>query len=354
MANEDALSAARRALRAVRAPDDARDIVGRGLVTELTLSPQGVAKAVINTADDAVLAEAKAALQNVAGVARAVVVRATRPAGHADPLSLKTASRIEAAAFGALKDIRKVVAIASGKGGVGKSTTSANLAVALARRGLTVGLLDADIYGPSLPTLFGLRSRPEIRDGKIIPVEAFGVVSMSIGLLVDPGKALAWRGPMVMGAVRQLLADVAWGALDILMIDTPPGTGDVHLSLIQSKRLDAVIIVSTPQEMALADARRGIELFRTAGANVIGVVENMAYLDIGGARRFIFGEGGAQRVAREAGAPFLGSVPIFPDLREASDVGTPIAAQDPGSQATETFAALAAGVAAALGFTKPV
>lgn len=353
MAVGDALAAARRALRSVPAPDGVGDVVGRGLVAELALSPQGVAKAVIATENEHVLANAKAALESVSGVVRAVVVSATRPAGHADPLNLKSAPRVEAAASAALKDVRKVVAVASGKGGVGKSTTAANLAVALARRGLTVGLLDADIYGPSLPTLFGLRNKPEIRDGKIIPVAAFGVAAMSVGLLVDPGKALAWRGPMVMGAVRQLLADVAWGALDVLVIDTPPGTGDVHLSLIQSKRLDAVVIVSTPQEMALADARRGIELFRSAGANVIGVVENMAYFEAAGERFFIFGEGGARRVAGEAGAPFLGALPIFPDLRETSDAGTPIAAKDPGSAAAAAFAALAQAISGALGFSPP-
>lgn len=349
MSARNVLSAARQALRGVKGPKGEGDIMGRGLVSDLTLSPQGVAKAVINTKDDEVLAAAKSALERVDGVARAVVVALARADAHSDPLGIKSRPRIESAAQDALKDVRKIIAVASGKGGVGKSTMAANLAVALARRGLAVGLLDADIYGPSLPTLFGLKDRPAIQAGKIVPARAFGVAAMSIGLLVDPGKALAWRGPMVMGAVRQLLADVDWGALDVMLVDTPPGTGDVHLSLIQSKRLDAAIVVSTPQEMALADARRGIELFRTAKIPVLGVVENMAFLDVAGDRIFLFGEGGAERVAREAGAPFLGALPIFPDLRKASDAGAPIAADSPESPAAKAFETLAEAVATRLG-----
>ncbi len=349
MSVADVLSEARRALEAVRAPAGEGDIVGRGLIKDLSVSPQGVAKAVIDSTDSEILAAAKTALEAVAGVARAVVVGRPGAGLHANPLSLRPAPRIEPAAQDALAEVKKVVAVASGKGGVGKSTTAANLAVALAARGLAVGLLDADVYGPSLPTLFGLRERPAMRDSKIVPARAFGIAAMSIGLLVDPGKALAWRGPMVMGAVRQLIGDVLWGPLDILVVDTPPGTGDVHLSLIQSKRLDGAIVVSTPQEMALADARRGIELFRTAGVPVIGVIENMAYLETAGGRIFLFGEGGAERVARESGVPFLGALPIFPELRAASDAGAPIAVKAPDSPAARAFDALAAAVADKLG-----
>ncbi len=265
--------------------------------------------------------------------------------GHGNPLRLQKQSRIAAAA-NSLGAVRTVIAIASGKGGVGKSTLAANLAVALARAGFKTGLLDADIYGPSLPTLFGLKGRPAMRDGKIVPVEKFGVRSMSIGLLVDEEKALAWRGPMVMGAVRQLISDVDWGALDVLVIDTPPGTGDAHLTLAQSKLLSGVVIVSTPQEMALADVRRGAELFRKVSVPIIGIVENMAWLDDGaGGRRYLFGKGGAEKAAVDLGVPFLGALPIDEGLRIASDEGVPLAFRDDGGATVAAFDALAARIA---------
>ena len=184
-----------------------------------------------------------------------------------------------------------------------------------------------------------------MRAGKIVPVEKFGVRAMSIGLLVDEAKALAWRGPMVMGAVRQLIGDVDWGALDVLVIDTPPGTGDAHLTLAQSKRLTGAVIVSTPQEMALADVRRGAALFRQVGVPILGIIENMAWLDDGaGGRQFLFGEGGAKKAAADLGVPFLGAVPIYPDLRVASDAGAPLAARDQGAQAVAAFDTLAAKI----------
>lgn len=326
------------------------------LVEDLSVSPQGVAKASLRTSDPALLAAAKRVVEGVSGVARAVIVSTTTTAGgeggHANPFGLQKKPGVEAAAE-TLTGVKRVIAVASGKGGVGKSTVAANLAVALARRGLAVGLLDADIYGPSLPTLFGLSGQPKLRDGKIVPAEAFGVKAMSIGLLVDEAKALAWRGPMVMGAIRQLIGDVDWGTLDILLIDTPPGTGDAHLSLVQSKRLDGAIIVSTPQELALADVRRGIALFRQTSVPILGVVENMAYLDVAGGRQYIFGRGGAERAAGEAGAPFLGALPLYPDLREASDAGTPIVASAPDSPAARAFAELAAKVSDSVQSRKP-
>ena len=265
--------------------------------------------------------------------------------GHDNPFGLKKKRRIEEAAE-TLTGVRHVIAVASGKGGVGKSTTAANLAVALAAKGLKTGLMDADIYGPSLPTLFGLSGKAENRDGKLVPFEAHGVRAMSIGLLVNASQALAWRGPMVMGAVRQLMSDVDWGALDVLLIDTPPGTGDAHLSLIQSKRLTGAVIVSTPQEMALADVRRGVQLFRTTETPIIGVIENMAWLEDPqtGARQYLFGEGGAQRAAAELDAPFLGAVPLYPELRAASDEGRPLAAGD--HPAAEDFRKIADRIAA--------
>jgi ATP-binding protein involved in chromosome partitioning len=273
------------------------------------------------------------------------MARAPAPGGHSNALGLKK-ERMAGTAE-SLKGVRNVIAIASGKGGVGKSTVAANLAVALARRGYSVGLMDADIYGPSLPTIFGLRARPRIKDGLIIPLEAFGVKAMSIGLIVDADKALAWRGPMVMTAVRQLMTDVDWGPLDILIIDTPPGTGDAQLTLAQSKKLTGVIIVSTPQELAIADVKRGIELFRQLGTPILGVIENMAWLETeSGKRQFLFGEGGAERAAGQFDAPFLGALPIYQELREASDAGEPLTWTKPQSRVAKAFDSLAELLAA--------
>ena len=266
-----------------------------------------------------------------AGPGTASTAPKTPPApagGHDNPLGLKK-SAVQDAADEALGDVTNVIAIASGKGGVGKSTFAANLAVSLAASGLRVGLLDADISGPSVPTLFGLTGKATMRDGKIAPAQKFGVTVMSIGMLVDPDQALAWRGPMVMGALRQLLREVDWGTLDVLLVDTPPGTGDAHLSLIQTKRLDGAVIVSTPQEMALADVRRGVALFRKTDIEIIGIVENMAWLEsAGGERQYLFGQGGARRAAEVLDAPFLGETPILQELREASDAGTPLATDE--------------------------
>ena len=341
----------RTALKAVRSPRGG-DIISDGAVDDLSATSEGVVRFKINaekTGGDAssVLAAAKAAAEAVEGVARVVAISTADRApvgGHDTPLGLKK-SRIETAAAD-LMGVNNVIAIASGKGGVGKSTVAANLAVAFAQSGLRTGLLDADIYGPSLPTLFGLSGRPELRDGKMVPFEKFGVRLMSIGFLVDEDQALAWRGPLVMGALRQLIGDVDWGALDVLVIDTPPGTGDAHLSLAQSKLLTGAVIVSTPQEMALADVRRGIAFFRKVSVPIIGVIENMAWLDApDGGRSYLFGKGGAGRAARDLGAAFLGPIPIYSDLCVASDEGIPLSIRDPDAPAARAFTALAATIA---------
>jgi ATP-binding protein involved in chromosome partitioning len=357
MSNAPLVLKVRTALKAVAAPVGG-DIVSAGGVENLSATSEGVVRFTLNAErlggePGAMLAEAVKAAEAVEGVARvAAQSTALKTQGatlsHDNPLGLARTPRIEAAAQ-ELRDIKNVIAVASGKGGVGKSTVAANLAIALARRGLRVGLMDADIYGPSLPILFGLSGRPTMRDGKIVPVEKFGVRSMSIGLLVDEGRALAWRGPLVMGAVRQLISDVDWGALDVLVIDTPPGTGDAHLSLAQSKRLTGAVIVSTPQEMALADVRRGAELFARMNVPVLGVIENMAWLDgPDGARTWLFGRGGAEKAAADLRVPFLGALPIFPDLRLACDEGEPIAARAPSGDAAKAFEALAEKIAARL------
>ena len=228
--------------------------------------------------------------------------------------------------------VRHVVAVASGKGGVGKSTTSANFALALASLGLKVGLLDADVFGPSVPRLFGLEGRrPDIVDQKLIPIEVAGLRLMSIGFLVDDGAPMIWRGPMVMGAVTQLLRDVDWGDLDVLVVDMPPGTGDTQLTLAQQVPLAGAVIVSTPQDLALIDARRGVAMFEQTGVPILGVVENMSYFVCPncGTRHDVFAHGGARAEAEKLGVPFLGEVPLTMAIREGSDGGRPIVLADP-------------------------
>jgi ATP-binding protein involved in chromosome partitioning len=221
--------------------------------------------------------------------------------------------------------VRNALAIASGKGGVGKTTVAVNIAVALAQAGASVGLLDADIYGPNVPTMMGVDHLPELQEGRIIPAQAFGVKVMSIGFMVPPGQPLIWRGPMLHSAIRQFINDVDWGELDYMIIDLPPGTGDAQLSLTQSMPLSGGLIITLPQRVSLEDARRGLEMFRTMDVSILGVVENMSYLELpDGSRMDIFGGGGGELLAREAGVPFLGSVPMDPEARQAGDDGTPI------------------------------
>lgn len=225
--------------------------------------------------------------------------------------------------------VDRIIAVGSGKGGVGKSTVSTNLAVALAREGRKVGLLDADIYGPSVPRMMGVSERPKSPDGKtIIPLHAHGVTTMSIGLMVDPDKAVVWRGPMLMGALQQMLGQVEWGKLDILIVDLPPGTGDVQLTLCQKTHLTGAIVVSTPQDVALLDARKAIDMFGTLKTPILGLVENMSlYICPNcGHEAHIFGHGGVGAEAEKLGVPLLASLPIDLDTRLAGDAGRPVAA----------------------------
>ncbi|AXT36617.1 iron-sulfur cluster carrier protein ApbC [Phaeobacter sp. LSS9] len=241
--------------------------------------------------------------------------------------------------------VKRILAIGSGKGGVGKSTVSANLAVALTRQGRKVGLLDADIYGPSQPRMMGASGRPASPDGKIIePLHAHGVTLMSIGFMVDEAKAVVWRGPMLMGALQQMLGQVNWGELDVLIVDLPPGTGDVQLTLCTKAELSGAIVVSTPQDVALLDARKALDMFNTLKTPVLGLIENMSFFacpDCGG-EHHIFGHGGVAAEAERLGVPLLGALPIDLETRLAGDNGTPIAAGD-GAMA-QAYAKMAEGL----------
>ncbi|OKO73053.1 sodium:proton antiporter [Bradyrhizobium sp. NAS80.1] len=243
--------------------------------------------------------------------------------------------------------VAAVIAVASGKGGVGKSTTALNLALGLRDHGLKVGLLDADIYGPSMPRLTGLRDKPELNnERKMIPLRRFGLAIMSIGFLVEEETAMIWRGPMVMSAVTQMLRDVEWGQLDVLVVDMPPGTGDAQLTLAQNVPLKGAVIVSTPQDLSLIDARRGLAMFRKVNVPVLGIVENMSYFQCPhcGTRSDIFGHGGAQHEAEKLGVPFLGEIPLHMAIRATSDAGTPVVDSEPDGPYAAIYRAIAGQV----------
>jgi len=247
-----------------------------------------------------------------------------------------------------LRGVRNIVAIASGKGGVGKSTTTVNLALALAASGKSVGILDSDIYGPSMPRMLGISGRPNSPDGRRLqPMENYGVKCMSMGFLVEEDTPMIWRGPMVMSAIEQMLRDVEWGELDILVVDLPPGTGDAQLTLAQRVPLTGAVIVSTPQDIALLDARKGLNMFRKVEVPVFGIVENMSYYICPecGHRAEIFSHGGARIEAERLGTEFLGEIPLDIVIRETSDAGRPIVVSDPDSALAKTYCAIAARVA---------
>jgi ATP-binding protein involved in chromosome partitioning len=260
-----------------------------------------------------------------------------RPAGHAQHSPQRLG----------IPGVQSVIAVASGKGGVGKSTVAVNLALGLARLGMRVGLLDADIYGPSVPRLLGIAQKPVSDGEKLQPIEKFGLKAMSIGFLVGEDAPLVWRGPMVQSALTQMMNDVAWAPLDVLVLDMPPGTGDAQLTIAQRVPLKGAVIVSTPQDIALIDARKGLQMFRKTEVPVLGIVENMSVFVCPhcGEQSHIFGHGGARATAAEMNAPFLGEIPLVPAIRETSDAGTPIVALKPDGQEAQAFLALATQVA---------
>ena len=293
---------------------------------------------------------AEAAVRALPGVTSVqVLLTAHGPAAKAPPPSLKIGQHPTPQSGGPqrISGVDRIIAIASGKGGVGKSTVSSNLAVALARQGRRVGLLDADIYGPSQPRMMGVSARPASPDGKtIIPLIAHGVTMMSIGLMLKEDEAVIWRGPMIMGALQQLLGQVAWGELDVLIVDLPPGTGDIQLTLCQRTHLTGAIVVSTPQDVALLDARKALDMFVKLKTPVLGLIENMStYICPNcGHEEHIFGHGGVASEAARLDLPFLGALPLSLDVRVAGDAGTPIAAGN--SPAADAYATLAARLVA--------
>ena len=362
------------ALDRILDPKSGQGLMRAGLVRGLTLGPGRAGFMMEVSAADArlyapVRDEAEAALRAMPGVERAqVVLTAEAQHGHAHAHAHAHAAPAQAPARGArLSDaaldqgrrpapvpagrpanVRAVVAVASGKGGVGKSTVAVNLACALSRLGLRTGLLDADIYGPSTPLMLGLEGSPEVDEEKrLLPKDAFGVKAMSIGLIVKAEQAMIWRGPMASQALTQMLTETRWGSaeapLDVLVVDLPPGTGDVQLTLVQRTQIDGVVVVSTPQEAALADVRRAAAMFAKVSTPILGIVENMAYFPdpATGAPIEIFGRGGARAEAERTGLPFLGEIPIDVELRKGADTGRPLVATAPDSATSKAFLGLA-------------
>ena len=359
------------ALRQVVDTDNGRNVVELGMVSGLVIkggnigfalevSPQqGAAKEPLRKA-------CEQAVSRLPGVTSATVVLTAETKGKAAPAGHDHAGHSHAGhAHGArpaarpgaeppvgerpsIPGIKAIIAVASGKGGVGKSTTAVNLALALAQTGRKIGLLDADIYGPSLPRMMGITGKPHSPDGKRLhPMQGWGIPCMSMGFLVPEDTPMIWRGPMVMSALEQMLRDVNWGELDILVVDMPPGTGDAQLTMAQRVPLAGAVIVSTPQDIALLDARKGLNMFRRVDVPVLGIIENMSYFACPhcGERSEIFAHGGARKTAAELGCDFLGELPLHIAIRETSDAGTPIVASKPDSDEARAYRAIAAKVA---------
>jgi ATP-binding protein involved in chromosome partitioning len=347
------------ALRQVRDPDKGRDIVSLNMVTGMVIRDGNVGFAIEVEPERGPRLEplrkaAEQAVEILPGVVSVTAVLtaesrppAQRPAPQAHGHQHPQGQRPPQAQRGAVQGVGAIVAVASGKGGVGKSTVAANLALGLKANGLAVGVLDADIYGPSMPRMLGISGKPEMEDSKTLrPMENYGIKCMSMGFLVPEETAMIWRGPMVMSALNQMLRDVMWAPLDILVVDLPPGTGDAQLTMAQQVPLAGAVIVSTPQDIALIDARRGLSMFQKVDVPVLGIIENMSYFLCPhcGGRSDIFSHGGARREAERLGVEFLGEVPLDLAIRETSDEGRPITVSDPGSPHAQLFREIAARV----------
>src|SRR5580700_2409024 len=341
------------ALAKVRDPDKEADIVSLGMVSGLVIRDGNVAFAIEVESERGPRLEplrkaAEKAVEALPGVlsVTAVLTAQAPPRGRAAPSHAPSPAGPAAArtARGLVPGVGAIVAVASGKGGVGKSTVAANLALGLRANGLRVGVLDADIYGPSMPRMLGISGRPRSRDGKtLIPMENFGLRCMSMGFLVPEDTPMIWRGPMVTSALQQMLREVEWGELDIMIVDMPPGTGDAQLTMAQHVPLAGAVIVSTPQDIALLDARKGLNMFRKVDVPVLGIVENMSYFLCPhcGGRSEIFAHGGARREAEKMGVPFLGEVPLDLAIRETSDEGNPIVVSQPESELAQVYLRMA-------------
>lgn len=342
-------------LKRIAAPDGRGNIVGAGLVSEIAIQNGQVMFAL--NADpqhmksmEQLQAFVQSAVSKIPGVTKAIVALTAEraPTREAGP-KVSSAQNLR----NGIPGVKHLIAVASGKGGVGKSTTAINLALALKSLGLKVAVLDADVYGPSMPKLFGIKGRPEASDAegkRMKPMQRFGVEVASIGFLVDEDTAMIWRGPMVMSALTQLLREVSWSETDVMVIDMPPGTGDSQLTIAQQTPLSGAVIVSTPQDLALLDARKGINMFNKVSVPLLGIIENMSYFicDGCGKRHEIFSHGGARAEAQRLGVPFLGEIPLDLELRASSDSGEPIVVSQPDSPHTATYIAIAKQIWASL------
>lgn len=344
----------RNALSVLKGPDGKTPFLRSGILGGIAIQADKVSISLIADPSQAKAIEplrtqVEATVNAIPGISKTLVMlTAERPpqAGAQQPGPRATAAQSR----GMIPGVKSIIAVASGKGGVGKSTVSANLALGLSKLGMKVGILDADIYGPSLPKLFGLHGKPQIDENKIMqPLEAHGLKVMSIGFLVEEETPMIWRGPMVMSALQQMMREVNWGDLDVLVVDMPPGTGDAQLTMAQAVPLAGAVIVSTPQDLALIDARRGITMFKRVEVPILGIVENMSFFVCPhcGTRSDIFGHGGARHEAERLGVPFLGEIPLHIDIRTLSDAGTPVVAQSDSVHAAH-FMAIAKGVKLAL------
>jgi ATP-binding protein involved in chromosome partitioning len=335
------------ALRSVVDPQSGKDIVRLKFVRDLRVDGDRVALRLVLPDPTAAFSGevdelGSAAIRRLFPNADVDITLDNEMIGFGDDISID-----RDATAGTVPSILNIIAVASGKGGVGKSTVAVNLACALSARGLDVGLMDADIYGPSIPTMFGVAdAKPRVNDNrKLVPIETHGIKLLSMGFMVEPDKAVIWRGPMVSNAVRQFFGDTHWGDLDYLVMDLPPGTGDIQLTIVQTIGLTGAVVVSTPQEVALADARKAVAMFQQVDVPVLGLVENMAYFtppDLPDRRYAIFGEGGTRRLAESLGVPLLGEIPLEQTLREACDEGTPYVIAAPDSRMAGVFDRLAA------------
>jgi ATP-binding protein involved in chromosome partitioning len=344
------------ALSRIRHPRTGTDVLSGDAVRDIATTTSGKVRLTLLLApgDDPVLARTiRQTLENLDGVtevtvdvAEAEAKPARKSASRALPVmdqAPPAQARVAAPTPVAYPNLGRIIAVSSGKGGVGKSTVAVNLAVSLAKQGARVGLMDADVYGPNIPRMMGVNEPPIVIDERIVPLDAHGVKVMSIGFLIDREQPAIWRGPIVMKIITQFLRDVAWGELDYLFVDMPPGTGDAQLSLVQATQLAGAIIVTTPQEVAVGDALRGVKMFERVTVPVLGIVENMSWFECPhcGKPSPIFGSGGGERLATEVGLPLLGQIPLYPRVMESGDSGQPIVVSDPESSAARALSAIA-------------